>query len=113
MIDLRKIKEKEKLIQEFSNENNKIIEEVKKIKKEINELIKDIIENKNKIIENKKESFYLVKHPKECLFLIEIDKYNKDIYNYLKLIEIQINSHKSDRLECLYFILNNIKIISK
>ena len=109
----KKNKEIGKYINEYSKENNILLEKIKNVKKNVYELIKDIISNKNKIIGNSNESLYLVKHPNDCLFLLQIDKYNSDIYNYLNLIYIQIDTHKSDKLESIYFILNNMKITSK
>ena len=103
----------EKYIQEYSNANNKILEKMNKIKINIDELINEILNNKIKIIENTNESLYLVKHPQDCLFLLQIEKYNNDIYNYLNLINSQIKEHNFDKLETIYFILSNIKISSK
>ena len=103
----------EKYIQEYSNANNKILEKMNKIKINIDELINEILNNKIKIIENTNESLYLVKHPQDCLFLLQVDKYNNDIYNYLNLINSQIEGHNFDKLETIYFILSNIKISSK
>ena len=103
----------EKYIQEYSNANNKILEKMNKIKINIDELINEILNNKIKIIENTNESLYLVKHPQDCLFLLQVDKYNNDIYNYLNLINSQIEGHNLDKLETIYFILSNIKISSK
>ena len=105
-----KTEEIEKYIKQFSNENDNLIGKFKNIKKNINELITDILENKIKIIENVNESLYLIKHPKDCLYLLKIEDNNNYIYNYINLIDYQINSHKYDKLEQIYFVLCNTKI---
>ena len=105
-----KTEEIEKYIKQFSNENDNLIDKFKNIKKNINELITDILENKIKIIENVNESLYLIKHPKDCLYLLKIEDNNNYIYNYINLIDYQINSHKYDKLEQIYFVLCNTKI---
>ena len=109
----KKSNEIEKYINEYSNENNKLLEKINKVKINVDELINEIKSNKNQIIENSNESLYLVKHPKDCLFLLQIDNYNNNIYNYFNLIYSQINTHKYDKLESIYFILTNMKISSK
>ena len=109
----KKDNEIDKYIQEYSNDNNKIFEKMNNLKNNINELINEILNNKMKIIENINESLFLVKHPQDCLFLLQVDKYNNDIYNYLNLINAQIEGHNFDKLETIYFILSNIKISSK
>ena len=102
-----------KYIKEYSDENNLFFEAMKNTKQKIIDLIKDILTYKRKIIENKNESLYLVKHPQDCLFLLKIEEYNNNIYNYINLIENQISEYKYDKLESLYFILCNMKICSK
>ena len=109
----KKNNEIEKFIQEYSYDENKLLDKVKNLKKNVNDLIKEILNDKQKIINNTNESLYLVKHPQECLFLLQIDGYNDNIFNYLNLIDYQINSHKYEKLETIYFILCNIKISSK
>ena len=111
-IDLlnKKGKEISNFINDYSNKNKEISSLFENIKITINDLIKDNMDNKNKIVENMKESLYLIKHPKQCLFLLDIEKYNNQILNYLKLIETQINNHKYDLIETIHFILTNIKI---
>ena len=113
ILKLKKKEEIEKYIKEYTNENGKLIEKMKNIKNNIYTLINEILNNKNKIIENTKESLYLIKHPKDCSFLLQIDKFNNDIYNYLDLIYNQISSHKYDKIEYIYFIICNMKIVSK
>ena len=102
-----------KYIEEYSHENNILVESIKKTKQKISDLIKDILNYKKKIIENTNESLYLVKHPQDCLFLLKIDEYNNNINSYINLIETQIFGYKYDKLESLYFILCNMKINSK
>ena len=101
-----------KFINDYSNKNSEIMNKLQNMKVKINDLINDNINNKNKIIENMNESFYLIKHPHHCLFLLEVDKTNKNFLNYLKLIETQVNAHKFDMIESIYFIISNIKINS-
>ena len=99
-----------KFLNEYSNKNNEILNQFENTKVKINELINDNINNKNKIVQNTKELFYLIKHPQQCLFLLEIEKNNNNFLNYLNLIETQINNHKYDMIETIYFIISNIKI---
>ena len=113
ILKFKKKEEIEKYIKEYTNENGKLIEKMKNINNNIYMLINEILNNKNKIIENTKESLYLIKHPKDCSFLLQIDKFNNDIYNYLDLIYNQISSHKYDKIEYIYFIICNMKIASK
>ena len=101
-----------KFINDYSNKNSEIMNKLQNMKVKINDLINDNINNKNKIIENMNESFYLIKHPHHCLFLLEVDKNNNNFLNYLKLIETQVNAHKFDMIESIYFIISNIKINS-
>ena len=109
----KKYNEIEKYIQEYSYDNNKLLDKMDNLKKTVNNLIKEILDDKQKIINNTNESLYLVKHPQDCLFLLQIDNYNNNIYNYLNMIDYQINTHKYDKLETIYFILCNMKINSK
>ena len=99
-----------KFINDFRNKNDDILHELENIKMKINELIKENINNKNKIVENTNDSFYLIKHPKHCLFLLEMEKYNENMMNYVNLIETQINNHKYEMIESIYFLLSNVKI---
>ena len=101
-----------KFLNDFRNKNEDILHELENIKMKINELIKDSINNKNKIIENINESFYLIKHPQQCLFLLELEKNNENLLNYFNLIETQINNHKYEMIESIYFLLSNIKMNS-
>ena len=63
-------KDIDKFINKFRNKNDDILNELENVKVKINELIKENINNKNKIVENTNESFYLIKHPKQCLFIL-------------------------------------------
>ena len=101
-----------KFINDYSDKNSEIMNKLQNIKVKINDLINDNINNKNKVVENMNESFYLIKHPQHCSFLLEVDKNNNNFLNYLKLIETQVNNHKFDMIESLYFIISNIKINS-
>ena len=78
-------KDIDKFINQFRNKNDDILNELENIKVKINELIKENINNKNKIVENTNESFYLIKHPKQCLFLLEMEKNNENLMNYLNI----------------------------
>ena len=109
----KKNNEIEKFIQEYSYDENKLLDKLNTLKKNVNDLIKEILNDKQKIINNTNESLYLVKHPQDCLFLLQIDGYNDNIFNYLNLIDHQINSHKYEKLETIYFILCNLKISLK
>ena len=84
--------------------------ELENVKVKINELIKENINNKNKIVANTNDSFYLIKHPKQCLFLLEMEKNNENLMNYVNLIETHINNHKYEMIESIYFLLSNVKI---
>ena len=106
-----KPKDMGKFIYDFGKKNNKLIEEIKTMKNDIDNLIKEIVISKEEIIKNSNESFFLIKHPKECLFLLQIDKNNQDIYNYLNMIESQINNHNYNKLELIFFIISNLKLI--
>ena len=112
--DLIKTKESEypKFLNDLSIRNEEIIKEFNNIKVKMSELINDNINNKNKIVENMNESLYLIKHPQQCLFLLELEKNNNRFLNYLKLIETQINNHEYDMIESIHFVLSNIKINS-
>ena len=101
-----------KFINDYSDKNSEIMNKLQNIKVKINDLINDNINNKNKVVENMNESFYLIKHPQHCSFFLEVDKNNNNFLNYLKLIETQVNNHKFDMIESLYFIISNIKINS-
>ena len=103
-------KDIDKFINHFRNKNDDILNELENIKVKINELIKENINNKNKIVENTNESFYLIKHPKQCLFLLEMEKNNENLMNYVNLIETHINNHKYEMIESIYFLLSNVKI---
>ena len=103
-------KDIDKFINKFRNKNDDILNELENVKVKINELIKENINNKNKIVENTNDSFYLIKHPKHCLFLLEMEKYNENMMNYVNLIETQINNHKYEMIESIYFLLSNVKI---
>ena len=104
-----KSKEVEEYIIDFSNKNDKIDEKLKQIKNMYDSNIKEIINNKNKIVENSTESFYLIKHPNDCLFLLNIDKYNENISNYIILLEKQIQNNEYDKIETIYYLLCNMK----
>ena len=112
--DLLNTKDKSipKFINDYSIKNDEILNKLENIKVQIKELINDNINNKNKIIENMNESLYLIKHPQQCLFLLELEKNNTKFLNYLKLIETQINTHKYDLIESIHFLLSNIKMKS-
>ena len=106
-----KSKEVEEYINDFSIKNDKIYDKLKQIKDIYNSNIKEIISNKNKIVENNMESFYLIRHPNDCLFLLNIDKYNENISNYLILLEKQIENNKYDKIETIYYLLCNMKCL--
>ena len=105
-----KSKDIPKFINEYSNQNSSIFNNLEKIKVKINELINENINNKNKIIENMNESLYLIKHPQQCLFLMEVEKNNNKFLNYLNLIESEVNIHKYENLETIHYVLSNIRI---
>ena len=109
----KKNNEIEKYIQDYSYKENKLLDKMNNLKKDVNDLIKEILDDKQKIIDDTNESLYLIKHPQDCLFLLKIDGYNDNILNYLNLIDYQINAHKSEKLEAIFFILCNLKISSK
>ena len=98
------------IINQFRNKNDDILNKLENVKVKINELIKENLNNKNKIVENINDSFYLIKHPKQCLFLLEMEKNNENMMNYVNLIETQINNHKYEMIESIYFLLSNVKI---
>ena len=106
----KKDKEIPKFINDYSSKNFRLLNKLENVTNKINEMINENITNKNKIIENMNESLYLIKHPQKCLFLLEVEKNNNNVLNYLKLIEAQINNHKYDLMETIYFTLCNTKI---
>ena len=110
--DLLNTKNKDipKFINDYSNKNSSILNNLEKIKIKINELINENISNKNKIIENVNESLYLIKHPQQCLLLLEVEKNNSKFLNYLNLIESEINAHKYENFETMHYVLSNLKI---
>ena len=81
-----------KFINDYSNKNSTILNDLEKVKVKINELINENINNKNKVIENMNESLYLIKHPQDCLFLLEVEKNNNKFLNYLNLIESEVKN---------------------
>ena len=99
-----------KFINEYSNKNSTILNDLEKVKVKINELINENINNKNKVIENMNESLYLIKHPQDCLFLLEVEKNNNKFLNYLNLIESEVNIHKYENLETIHYVLSNLRI---
>ena len=99
-----------KFINDYSNKNSTILNDLEKVKVKINELINENINNKNKVIENKNESLYLIKHPQDCLFLLEVEKNNNKFLNYLNLIESEVNIHKYENLETIHYVLSNLRI---
>ena len=99
-----------KFINDYSNKNSTILNDLEKVKVKINELINENINNKNKVIENMNESLYLIKHPQDCLFLLEIEKNNNKFLNYLNLIESEVNIHKYENLETIHYVLSNLRI---
>ena len=105
-------KDIDKFINQFRNKNDDVLNKLENVKVKINELIKENLNNKNKIVENINDSFYLIKHPKQCLFLLEMEKNNENMMNYVNLIETQINNHKYEMIESIYFLLSNIKMNS-
>ena len=99
-----------KFINDYSNKNSTILNNLEKVKVKINELINENINNKNKVIENMNESLYLIKHPQDCLFLLEVEKNNNKFLNYLNLIESEVNIHKYENLETIHYVLSNLRI---
>ena len=99
-----------KFINDYSNKNSTILNDLEKVKVKINELINENINNKNKVIENMNESLYLIKHPQDCLFLLEVEKNNNKFLNYLNLIESEVNIHKYENLETIHYVLSNLRI---
>ena len=99
-----------KFINDYSNKNSSIMNNLEKVKIKINELINENINNKNKVIENMNESLYLIKHPQDCLFLLEVEKNNNKFLNYLNLIESEVNIHKYENLETIHYVLSNLRI---
>ena len=99
-----------KFINAYSNKNSSIMNNLEKVKIKINELINENINNKNKVIENMNESLYLIKHPQDCLFLLEVEKNNNKFLNYLNLIESEVNIHKYENLETIHYVLSNLRI---
>ena len=99
-----------KFINDYSNKNSTILNNLEKVKLKINELINENINNKNKVIENMNESLYLIKHPQDCLFLLEVEKNNNKFLNYLNLIESEVNIHKYENLETIHYVLSNLRI---
>ena len=99
-----------KFINDYSNKNSTILNDLEKVKVKINELINENINNKDKVIENMNESLYLIKHPQDCLFLLEVEKNNNKFLNYLNLIESEVNIHKYENLETIHYVLSNLRI---
>ena len=99
-----------KFINDYLNKNSTILNDLEKVKVKINELINENINNKNKVIENMNESLYLIKHPQDCLFLLEVEKNNNKFLNYLNLIESEVNIHKYENLETIHYVLSNLRI---
>ena len=99
-----------KFINDYSNKNSTILNDLEKVKVKINELINENINNKNKVIENMNESLYLIKHPQDCLFLLEVEKNNNKFLNYLNLIESEVNIHKYENIETIHYVLSNLRI---
>ena len=99
-----------KFINDYSNKNSTILNDLEKVKVKINELINENINDKNKVIENMNESLYLIKHPQDCLFLLEVEKNNNKFLNYLNLIESEVNIHKYENLETIHYVLSNLRI---
>ena len=99
-----------KFINDYSNKNSTILNDLEKVKAKINELINENINNKNKVIENMNESLYLIKHPQDCLFLLEVEKNNNKFLNYLNLIESEVNIHKYENIETIHYVLSNLRI---
>ena len=99
-----------KFINDYSNKNSTILNDLEKVKVKINELINENINNKNKVIENMNESLYLIKHPQDCLFLLEVEKNNNKFLNYLNLIESEVNIHKYENLETIHYVLSNLRL---